>query len=262
MKSPNKESILRLLESERAILHWNRDLVDELKRIPHLPLNIPIDLEALQREAQQVQAWSSHELHPSKKIPGWYFEHHRKSFRGQCLVDYTPSGERGMIDVDGYLFEESDAQFDESGRLRFFSTPWGQRMPQTLATLQQISPYLNRTRIVRTPPGGGIFWHSHHNNVYKNEYLRLAVVIVTLETTESATHGVRDFRDKTSPEHRIHYGAGRAVLFNSWHDHDFWNHGASDRLAVISYFNFPDQDLLDFLKSSVADYTGPRLSPG
>lgn len=254
-----KNHIAQLRSNERATLGRHAELVTELKRIPHLPLELEFDPASLLQEARQIQEFQSHELHQNKNLPAWYYEHHRKSFRGQCLVDYTPSGDRGMIDVEGFLFEEPDAQFDSEGRLQFFETPWGLKMPKTLATFRQMTPYLNRTRLISTPPEGGIHWHSHHNNVYLNSYLRLAVVILTLETNDRCLHGVRDFRDKNSLAYFTHYEVGKAYLFNSWHDHDFWNRGSSNRLTLISYLNFPDEVLLKYLEGPVSRYAGPRL---
>lgn len=257
--SSQKEKVARLRADERATLSQRSELICELKRIPHLPLKLEIDLQSLLQEAHDIQEYKSHELHKNKGLPSWYYEHHRKSFRGQCLVDYTESGSSGMLDAEGYLFEEPDAQFDNTGRLRFFDTEWGTKMQKSLQTLRQMSPYLNRTRLISTPPGGGIYWHSHHNNIYQNSYLRLAVIILTLETNSECMHGVRDYRDTKSQPQHLHYQPGTAYLFNSWHDHDFWNHGQSDRITLISYLNFPDNDFLDFLETSVNQYSGPRF---
>ena len=257
--SSQKETIARLRAEEKAILSRRSDLICELKRIPHLPLNLEIDLESLWQEAHGIQEYKSHELHKNKELPEWYYEHHRKSFRGQCLVDYSAAGDKGMLDSEGYLFEEPDAQFDANSRLQFFDTEWGEKMPKSLRTLRKMSPYLNRTRLISTPPGGGIYWHSHHNNVYLNSYLRLAVVILTLETNAECLHGVRDYRDTNSQAHYLNYPAGTAYLFNSWHDHDFWNRGNANRITLISYLNFPDNDFLNFLEKSIGKYSGPRL---
>lgn len=259
LSTAQRDQIENLRAKEREVLRNHAELVTELKRIPHLPLDLSIDLKALLHEAYQIQDYRSHELHANKELPQWYYEHHRNSFRGQCLVDYTTSGDVGMKDVEGYLFEEPDAQFNSDGQLKFFDTSWGQQMPKSLQTLRQMTPYLNRTRLISTQPEGGIYWHSHHNNVYLNSYLRLAVVILTLETNDRCLHGVRDHRDKDSESHYSHYEAGTAYLFNSWHDHDFWNKGTSNRLTLISYLNFPDEALLKFLEGPVSRYSGPRL---
>ena len=156
---------IELMENERQSLARHKDLITEIKRIPHLPLKIPIDMDVLTKEASLIQSWSSHQLHANKNLPNWYYEHHKKSYLGQCLVDYTEHADRGMLDVEGFLFQEDDAASDEHGRLKFFDTKWGQLMPKTLAMLRQMSSYLNRTRIINTQPGGGIFWHSHHNGI-------------------------------------------------------------------------------------------------
>lgn len=244
---------------EKELLAKHATLVQEIKRIPHLKLPISIDLEGLKREANAMELDRAHELHHTSGVPDWYFEHHKNSYRGQCLVDYTESGERGMEDVEGDLYDEPDAQVDEQGRLRYFVTPWGLKMPQSLSTLRQITPYLNRTRLIRTPPQGGIHWHSHHNGVYRIEYLRLAVVILTLETNPECYHGVRDYRSENSQKFFQRYESGTAYLFNAWHEHEFWNKGNSDRLTLISYLNFPDETLLKFLQPLVESYSGPKM---
>lgn len=259
--SAQKQKIEKLRMQERAVLKDHAELVTEIKRIPHLPLELEIDLPSLLEEAHQICDFQSHELHPGKDLPSWYFEHHRNSFRGQCLVDYTAASDNGMRDAEGYLFEEPDAQFDALGRLQFFETSWGQKMPKALTSFRQLTPYLNRTRLISTPPQGGIHWHSHHNNVYQNSYLRLAVIILTLESNDQCLHGVRDYRNPRDKAFFSHYQPGQAYLFNSWHDHDFWNKGTTPRLTLISYLNFPDEGLLKFLAGPVSRYTGPRLEP-
>ena len=248
-----------LRESEKKCLSNNKELVSVIKRIPHLPLDLDFDLQKINKEAELVTEYSSHKLHPNKNLPQWYYEHHSNSFRGQCLVDYTPHGTKGMIDSEGFLFEEPDAQFDDSNKLVFFETPWGAQMPYTLSVLKKITPYLNRTRLIRTPPKGGIYWHSHHNGVYQNAYLRLAVIILTLQSNNDCTHGVRDYRDPKSKAYYKHYEPGTPYLFNSWHDHEFWNHGQTDRLTLICYLNFPDQILLNYLSQNIKHYKGELI---
>ena len=259
MSEQKKLVINNLRQQERLVLQRNAELVSELKRIPHLPLQLIFDTQTLLKEAKQIQEFRSHELHQTKQLPQWYYEHHKNSFRGQCLVDYKSDGDQGMQDAEGHLFEEPDAKFDSQNRLKFFDTVWGHKMPESLKTFRQMTPYLNRTRLISTPPGGGIHWHSHHNNVYQNSYLRLAVIILTLETNDESIHGVRDYREENGPTYFQKYKPGVAYLFNSWHNHDFWNRGKSNRLTLISYMNFPDENLLKFLESSVSQYTGPRL---
>ncbi len=249
-------------EEERAVLERWKGLVTELKSIPHLPIHLDIDLNRLREEATLVTDFYPHRLHTNKQLPEWYMEQHHSSFQGQCLVDYIPDNFYGMADAPGHLFEEPDAQFDEMGRLKFFVTPLGQKMPYTISVLQKISPYINRTRIIKTAPGGGIFWHSHHNGLYDVSYLRLCIFNIPLYTNNQCLHRVRDYKLKDDgPIYAEHYKEGKIYLFNSWHDHDFWNQGQTPRLTIIPYFNFPDEALLSFLEEQVNKYEGPRISP-
>ena len=246
---------------EVAVLDKHRDLIEELKSIPHLPLDLEFDLERVRAEAKEVSRFVPHRLHANRGLPEEYYKHHEFSFRGQCLIDYVADDEKGMADPPFHLFDEPDATFDDDGRLRFYETPLGRRMPYTISTLRRISPYVNRTRIISTPPGGGIPWHSHHNNVYQNPYMRLCIFNIPLVTQSKVVHGVRDFRDPSAKPIWQHYEEGRIHLFNSWHDHMFWNRGDRDRLVIIPYFNFPDEDLLTFLAKQVDAYRGPRIAP-
>ena len=89
--------------------------------------------------------------------------------------------------------------------------------------------------------------------------MRLCIFNIPLITQPEVIHGVRDHRDQAEKPVWQHYEAGRIHLFNSWHDHSFWNRGDRDRLVIIPYFNFPDVDLLKFLEKQVCAYSGPRL---
>jgi len=114
---------------ERHLLERWHLLVNDLKAIPHLPIHLDLDLEKLRQEASQVTDFFPHLLHKNKDLPEWYLKQHQNSFQGQCLVDYVPDNIKGMADAPGHLFEEEDAQFDERGRLQFFITPLGKKMP-------------------------------------------------------------------------------------------------------------------------------------
>ena len=254
--------IMEMRLQEIQLLQEYRQELEAILAIPHLPVDIDFDLERVRAEAHAVPTDHPHLLHPDKNLPDWYLQNHKRSFRGRCLVDYRPDGEiSGMSDAPYHLFDESDAQFDEQGRQRFFITAAGTRMPYTLQSLRRISPYINRTRLIRTPPGGGIHWHTHHNGLYEISYPRLCIFNMPLAGNSRCVHRVRDYREPAAKSHRSRYEPGRVYLFNSWHEHDFWNQGDSDRLVVIPYFNFGDRELLQFLCEQASRYTGPRLAP-
>lgn len=258
-KKTNSPQIARLLENERDQVKKWQPLLEELKSIPHLPIPIEFDLDDLRNEAKQVAEWYPHRLHPCRKLPAEYLSFHESSFRGQCLVDIQEDIIAGMSDSQKHLHDEPCAKFDENSRLRFFITSLGKEMPKTISALQLISPYLNRTRIINTPPGGGIPWHSHHNGIYNSNYLRLCIVHIPLHTSPVNLHSVRDYRSKEADVYSENYQVGQAYIFNSWHDHEFWNRSNQDRLTIISYFNFTDEALLRFLEPIVQSYAGPRI---
>jgi len=244
---------------ERKVLRENKELVVSLLEIPHLEIDIPIDIEKIKAEASLMKQTFPHKLHENKGLSEAYYRHHEWSFRGQCFYDYQKDSEQGMIDAKTYLFNEDNAQFNDSGRLNYSPTLFGQQTPQTIKTLKQISPYINRSRFISTEPNGGIPWHSHHNGIYSTWYPRLAILHVPLESNPKAIHSVRSFEDKESRTYEEYYKVGKAYLFNSWHDHQFWNKGSHKRLTVISYFNFCDPDFLEFLRPLVSSYRGPRI---
>lgn len=269
LAAPFAEPFLEPLERQKKIEEFRaferhlatkwKPLLDEIKRIPHLPIDLDINLDKIREEIKFVQEWHPHRLHANKRLPREYLDEHERNFRGQCLIDYRPDNVHGMSDPPGYILDEPDALFDPTGRVRFFVTPAGEQMPYTISVLKKMSPYVNRTRIICTRPSGGIPWHSHHNGLYRSSLMRLCIFNLPVQTSRSVVHSVRDFRDPNGTSHSANYEPGRLTLFNSWHDHDFWNNGQEDRIAIIPYFTFSDEDLLSFLDKQVGQYQGPVI---
>lgn len=249
-----------MLEKERHLLRRWAPLVNEIKRIPHLPIELEFDIEKTLHEAKIVKNWAPYRLVENPTLSPEYVTEHSKNYSGCLLVDYVADNIKGMDTAPFLLHEEPEAQFDEQGRLQYFVTPIGDQMPATISCLREVSPYLNRTRIMKTPRQKGVPWHSHHNGTYSLPFFGLSIFILTLETNKKCIHSVRDYRKPASQPYRQHYPKGSVFLFNSWHEHEFWNHGEDDRVVIISYFNLADKDVLSFLEKQVAKYSGPKIS--
>lgn len=254
----SKEFFYKFRESEEKILDKHNDLITYIKRVPHLDLGIDINLDLLKKESSHINQTHPHRLHRSKHLRSDYFDFHEFSFQGVCLMDYISDDVKGMSDSQSFIYEEPEAQFD-GYKVKFFQTPSGSKMPYLMNLLNTMSPNVNRTRYIVTPPTGGIPWHSHHNNIYDVRYLRLCILNIPIITNPDCAHGVRDYRDKSAEEHWDYYKPGRAYMFNSWHDHCFWNKGDEERQTIIPYFNFSDENLLEFLARRLDSYTGPLI---
>ena len=246
--------------NELSVLETNRELIEELKRIPFLELDLNFNLDKVREESGQITSWFPHLLEKKKQLPDWYYQKHAESFRGRCVFDIVEDSSYGMVDPPFQLHQDQRATFDEKGRVQYYETDIGKKMPYTTQVLRKISTYVNRTRIIKSKPGAEVQWHSHHNNVYKSPYLRLAIFNIPIFSTPDATHCVRDFRDKNSKVYEMNLKPGKVYLFNSWHDHLFVNRGGGDRVALCPYYNFLDQELLDLLKPHVLNYNGPYIS--
>lgn len=245
-------------DKERSFIFDHRHFYTELMSIPHLPLGKFFShLQTLERLSSLNKLYP-HQLHPSKGLSNAYYRHHEFSFKGQVLYDFQSCSLKGMADAKGHLYEEPEAVLEE-GRLKFFSTPLGESLPELISFLKGFSPYLNRTRFISTPHGGGIPWHSHHNGLYETSYPRLAIVHLPLQTNMNCRHRVYDFKERDQNVYEESYQVGHSYLFNSWHLHEFWNQGHSERLTIIAYFNFADPELMKNLIPCVETYSGPRI---
>lgn len=254
------ELINRLHEVEKNVSKSYHQTIEKIKRVPHLLCDLSWDVERALEEVKKLSNWSPHKLHPYKNLSAAYLDKHEKNFVGVCLVDYQKNSLLGMLDSQGSLYRQPEAQIDEKGRLQYFLTDAGEQTPYIISQLRKISPNINRTRVIRTPPGGGIPWHSHHNNVYKIDYLRLCIFNIPLITHERCIHSVRDHRDVNSRVYSQHYQKGQTYLFNSWHDHEFMNYSPIERITIIPYFNFTDEVLLNFIEDNLQRYNGPWLN--
>lgn len=249
----------KIYQKEKIVIERNRPLIDKIKKIPFIEIDINLDLKKLREEVDKNDVWYPHLLEEKKNLPEWYYHRHAESFRGQCVIDLVKDSKYGMIDPPCQLHKDPQASFDEEGRLRFFSTNLGEQMPYSVASLKRVSSYVNRTRLINSKPQAEILWHSHHNNIYKSSELRLAIFNLPIYTNTKAIHSVRDFSGRNNKIYSQHFKEGKLYLFNSWHDHMFKNGGETNRIAFCPYYSFADQSLLDFLKPYVEEYNGPLI---
>ncbi len=231
------------------------DVLRQLKKVPHLPLNssVKIDLEKLKRELLQVQSWHPHIL-TSSSISRQHREFHSKSYKGQTFYDCIDDNLIGMSDTPTDQKDIERVQFDEGGVEIYFPTPLGRQMPHAVEIMESFGPP-RRCRVIKTPPGGGIDWHSHHQGPYFQKDYCTVSVVVTIETNLESIHSVRMVQDHSRYLEK-NYEAGSAYVFNSWEDHCFWNKGRTDRICLIGYYSPTSAKLLQNLQENLRLYEG------
>ena len=189
-------------------------LLQTVKRIPHLELQLDtqVDSSKLRHETSSIVDWYPHKL-TSAHIPDFYKEAHQNSYLGQTFYDCNYNNITGMSDTPLIQEEIDQIQFDQYGSEVYAPTPLGEQMPYAVELVSRIGKP-RRCRVIKTPPGKGIVWHSHHKGPYIQKDYCTIIVIITISTNSQCIHGVKPVGG-TERVFNQHYQEGKVYLFNS-----------------------------------------------
>lgn len=255
------------------------DVVQDLHQIPHLKLPFKFDVARLQSETAVIDKWTSHSHAGFKDMSEEQMRRFSKGYSGVSLYEFNGVQDYATDNYEIFVGNEPSAKVDPAtGQILFFPTPLVEKMPYTHSVVETISERKGRTRIMRSEPDHAIVWHSHNRGPWFNPFMLEAIVHVPIKTEKKVLHAVRDYRDPRAQAEKFsrshfekltqdsqtfvqNYEEGDCWIFNSWHDHYYHNYSSSVRYTLLMYIRwFFNDDFVDLVRGTLADYQGPRLS--
>lgn len=220
------------------------EIMDALTQVPHLQLDVPVDIETLKAEVNAT---------------------------GQ---DYVPF-ETGAVpnnwlnlDVCGVVDYRSDPKFAGESTFRFLKpaemghakatpTGLGANMPYTTNLIYEIGENPERCRLSRLKANHTVPWHDHMQK-HRYNHIVIHVPIVTNEKVEFSIRG------ENKIGYQKHYAAGTVWLLNTWVEHAVFNDSHEDRTHLwLNYYlldkagiTIVNQKLLNIIEKALDKYDG------
>ena len=255
------------------------DIIETLKRIPHLLL--PVEISHVEHALMLSELENIPEL-VGYELPGGNpekVERYRKNWKGRGLIDLEPFSEKAMRDARPLKSDieslkeyfrnpplKTDYQIDPKTGKRepvFYETELACKAPVMLSVIRSMFENPGRCRITSIAPGGSLDWHSHcqfSSNNYGDVEYDTAIVHIPLETNMKVKFGVTKFpRDDNNEVFYQHYSAKKAWLLNSWHEHNVFNRSYFERVHIMIYGKFDDAKFSKILEKAVNEYGGPLI---
>lgn len=231
-------------------------LLEELKSIPHLPLDLNFNVNRAWAEVQQVKDWAPNIL-DMKEISDEFRELHKTKFVGRVIRGISKNS-NFMTDDDENGWDHPSSRFNSQGQLRLFRTDFAEQVPYCYKWLNEIQFPSSVTRLMRLSPDHGLFWHSHHLGPIYHPVYNHGFAITVIKTNDNVINGVR-LKEQTETAIYKRYESGTTHLLNGWHDHQVINNGKNDRYCLQHLMNLNDEKTLVFLQKYIEKYNGPRL---
>lgn len=244
----NLARLIRSIDSEYG------PVIEKLKHIPHLELPCDIDVNAMLGEIDLVPNWVGYVAPPFRKHQKDVQEFLSENYTGQALVDAVEDEAIGMTDFPNSPEILRKVEFDEYGLEKCFPTKTGRALKSCLSAIHRLSPTPQRSRIVKTVPGGEFGYHDHHAGW---DFYVALVVHIPLVTNPDVIHTVQSADGREYP---AHYEVGKVYLFNCWERHKFGNHGTEDRLSIVARYSSLDREFMDTIRETVERYDGPLMA--
>lgn len=226
------------------------EIVEDLKRIPHLKLDLGFDTDRLLGELRYIDEYVPHEVEDWRDP--YFKEKLRNSWSGRTIIDYFADSKKGMTQT-GSISKEDKSKVQ--------ITDLGQKCSYMVECVKSISNRPGRTRVAKLKAGTDMFWHSHCvMKNYENLPYKTMVCHVPLITNERAWHDVTsDWSDEKEVIYTKTYKPGEVWIFNSWYEHRAVNFGDIDRIHIVSYINLFEPKFLKTVKRALEKYNGPKI---
>ena len=212
----------------------------QISIIPHLKLNIHIDLQRLRNDFNFLDnKFAPYELSHPDEQPTVYWPR----WAGRYLVNWVPFS-TALVGTQYYHDTENimkkyypDYQNDFSSKWDFihYKTEIYDSMIYTKYLLEEVIGTENhyRAAIMKVPKGEHIPWHTHNNFLFENNDAfehKTSVIHFPIYTTKECL-----MLSKTPDQrvHAVHYAEGEAWMLQEYFDHGVDNIDGKDRYHFI-----------------------------
>jgi len=222
-------------------------LIEQLRNIPFLELDIDIDLPKL---IEEYRALSNKYEFKDYRTNFWQVRRkYRKAWSGISLIS-----------SDGSLYK--DMYEDGTEQYNFQKTELQKIVPYMYELCEKISGNQldSRARIMRIAPKKSLVWHSHVLEHGQEEWeLTIQIPIIMPERFEYCVVSAHEFKwwkrfhrpDWFMNIFRKKLEAGKAHYFNSYHYHNVYNYSKQYRVAIMLYVDLRNESVRDLIKNSI-----------
>lgn len=228
------------------------NVLNEIKDIPHLPLNFNFDVERLKNEAENASFFVPYESStPNPKIKEKYI----KAWSGRVLYGSEEN------DLSEFVGKPSSPKI----------TDLGKQCPYIFECISKITNIKHRVRLMSISGHESLVYHSHVQTHNQPPYmLTLHIPIIVPERFEyRVTHKSNiDFRDDlrlTVKDPNLvfakTYEPGVPTIFNSYHYHNVVNQLEQARISVMFYSDLRDDLFLQNVSDAMINYDGEKVRP-
>lgn len=221
------------------------DIRTIIERIPHLQLDIDIDIEKIQTEYKNhVKDENYVEWNDviSEKL-NW-----KLNAQVQGILDYSIDPKEA---ANSSLFTKKGNTSDIT------STLVGEKMPYSLNLIHAIGEKPERCRASKLEPFTTIPWHHHHQTKYNH-----IVIHIPVQSNDDVIMAIKDNNDVV---YEKKYKPGTVWLFNTFKNHAVFNKSSQVRYHLwLSHYLFNGSNILnhrlyDLIAKAVKSYDGPLM---
>lgn len=241
------------------------ELSDNLNKIPHLNLTNYLKTVPLEKILGELSQFSNSDFYPyhNGQIREEFLNFLKSHWKGMCLIENCKEGKHH---TDYRTTDDHQLTFYPEGECH--PTDVGLLMPETIKYLYSIIKKPQRTRLLKILPNGEAGWHSHYEldksgvSTIDGVKLLTPVIHIPLLTNPNVYMAVSKTNprfDETARLHKKHYAVGEVWLFNSYHYHNVYNKGTTDRDHIMMYVELDDQFMFPIIAKAVEEYDGVRI---
>lgn len=267
-----------------------QQVLNDLKKIPFMELDIDIDVDKLHIEASSANnEWYGYVApfmnptnlkllgipdHPdSKKIYDNY-EH--------CtLITYHPKNHPSIVSENFAWSDNGDMSkithyYDlELKDRHYYKTSEAAKYQYVMELVDKITDHPSLCKLIKSKPGNWLGWHSHQKDPVIKQYNKPEQCIIHIPIVQH--EDVAFLVSKNMPTNRSEFQSlefykndpdtyvgsftpGKAYFFNSTYPHAFKNYSAYDRLDIVLYSDTEvNEKLEELMERSINKYTGPYI---
>jgi hypothetical protein len=230
-------------------------LVEQVNKIPHLPLNFKYDAARIENEIRECPF----PLMPYSATMQENHGHSKSKWNNLSLFSYN-----GDIFCDRL----EGAGEGELQRIwgHFQKTGLSEYLPYTYEIVEQLGGGKALARIEEIHPGTVMGWHNHVFELYHPETMMIVQLPITIpdkfkySVIGNKEYRLTDFGKQTPKVYEATYSPGTPVIFNAFHYHNVFNFDEEGvRLTIRFFADLRDDAVYDLVADAVKSYTGEYI---
>jgi len=229
-----------------------QQLLEQVNRIPHLPLDFKYDAKRIETEIREMP----YPLIAYNATMQQNHEHSKNKWSNLALYSYDGSIFCDPLEGAGPgELTRIYGQFQQTGLIEY--------LPYTYEVIDSLGAGKALARIEEIQPNAVMGWHNHVFELYHPE--TLMIIQVPIVMPEGFKYSVIDYAEyrtadlgKTLPKvYEASYPPGTPVIFNAYHYHNVFNYDKeTSRLTIRFFADLREDSVYDMVQKAVDKYEG------